>query len=243
MASSLWSPEVMRARSPPAAATTASRVTSGANAGGPITPKSTTSVATPWPSMSSFTYRKSSPFVSAAPTITTVFAIAASCGAGEGPAGVLGCAAYSLSAFVWGRGRRERGRRLEAHESAAAVALPVPSVPKPRILDDRSDRAGRNAGRPGTSPPAGGARGSGAGREQKGTWLRLVSQCHATRFSRNVCGHVQQRARVCPRPYDLSPTGCHELSRSKRDGRTSRTKRERMSRPIRRDDTQTLSRL
>ena len=33
-------------------------------------------------------------------------------------------------------------------------------------------------------------------REQKGTWLRLVSQCHATRFSRNVCGHVQQRARV-----------------------------------------------
>ena len=55
IASSLWSPDAIRARSTPAASATTSREMSGSRPGGPITPKSTTRVARPASSISSLT--------------------------------------------------------------------------------------------------------------------------------------------------------------------------------------------
>ena len=120
IASSLCPPDARCARSPPPAAHTSARATSGANAGSPITPKSTTRVARPAPSISSLTNAKSAPLVSNAPTSTTVSAICSSrpyptpnrgirqvprrlTTAGRGPSG-SGCGRRSPG-FLPGRGR------------------------------------------------------------------------------------------------------------------------------------------
>jgi len=91
IASSLCSPVLSRARSPPRPRPPRRAPRRGRRRGRPMTPKSTTRVFSPRFSTKSFTYSKSLPFVSRAPTSTTVFGISGFSFAGNHDSAVGRC--------------------------------------------------------------------------------------------------------------------------------------------------------